>query len=54
MRAQVGNFCGALQGREELLITAEDALASVAVIEAAYASMDSAGWVRVNGAASSA
>ena len=38
MRAQVGNFCGALQGREELLITAEDALASVAVIEAAYAS----------------
>jgi predicted dehydrogenase len=54
MRAQVANFCGALQGREELLITAEDALASVAVIEAAYASMDAAGWVRVNGAASSA
>jgi predicted dehydrogenase len=54
MRAQVGNFCGALQGREELLITAEDALASVAVIEAAYASMDSSGWVPVNGAASSA
>jgi predicted dehydrogenase len=54
MRAQVANFCGALQGREELLITGEEAVASVAVIEAAYASMDSSGWVPVNGAASSA
>jgi predicted dehydrogenase len=54
MRAQVANFCGALQGREELLITAEEALASVAVIEAAYASMDGSGWVPVNGAASAA
>jgi predicted dehydrogenase len=54
MRAQVANFCGALQGREELLITAEDAVASVAVIEAAYASMESSRWVPVNGAASSA
>jgi predicted dehydrogenase len=54
MRAQVQNFCGALQGREQLLITAEDAVASVAVIEAAYASLDCSGWVPVNGAASSA
>lgn len=54
MRAQVANFCGALQGREELLISAEDAVASVAVIEAAYASMESSAWVHVNWAASSA
>lgn len=54
MRAQVDNFCQAVRGREELLITAEDALASVAVIEAAYASMDSATWVPVDGAISSA
>jgi predicted dehydrogenase len=54
MRAQVANFCAALQHREPLLITAEDAVASVAVIEAAYASLDRAGWVRVDGATSPA
>jgi predicted dehydrogenase len=54
MRAQLENFCQAVQGREELLITAEDALASVAVIEAAYASMASSAWVSVDGATSSA
>jgi predicted dehydrogenase len=54
MSAQVDNFCGAVQGREELLITAEEAVASVAVIEAAYASLDTNAWVPVNGAASSA
>jgi predicted dehydrogenase len=50
MRGQVANFCAALQGREELLITAEDAVASVAVIEAAYRSLDHGGWVPVDGA----
>jgi predicted dehydrogenase len=54
MSAQVENFCGAVQGREELLITAEEAVASVAVIEAAYASLDRNAWVPVNGAPSSA
>jgi predicted dehydrogenase len=54
MRAQVANFSAALQGREELLITAEDAVASVAVIEAAYSSLDRAGWVPVEGATPSA
>jgi len=47
MRAQVENFCRALRGREQLLITVEDALASVAVIEQAYRSLDSSRWVRV-------
>jgi predicted dehydrogenase len=54
MSAQVANFCEALRGREELLITADDALASVAVIEAAYASMKASAWVPVDGATSSA
>jgi predicted dehydrogenase len=54
MGAQVANFCAAVQGREELLITAEEAVASVAVIEAAYASLDRNAWVPVDGAASSA
>lgn len=47
MRAQVANFCAALEGRAELLITADDAVASVAVIEAVYRSLDHAGWVAV-------
>jgi predicted dehydrogenase len=51
MRRQVANFCGALHGREQLLITAEDALASVAVIEAAYASMAEDHWFRVGAGA---
>lgn len=54
MRAQVANFCAALHSREPLLITAEDAVASVAVVEAAYASLGRAGWVPVDGATSSA
>jgi predicted dehydrogenase len=44
LRRQVENFCGALLGREQLLITAEDAIASVEVIEAAYASMRQSYW----------
>jgi predicted dehydrogenase len=48
MRAQVENFCRALRGQEPLLITVEDALASVAVIEQAYRSLDSSRWVRVS------
>jgi predicted dehydrogenase len=48
MRAQVENFCRALRGREHLLITVDDAIASVAVIEKAYRSLDSSRWVRVD------
>jgi predicted dehydrogenase len=54
MHSQLANFSAAVQGHEELLITAEDAVASVAVIEAAYASLDRAGWAPVDGATPSA
>ncbi len=45
MVSQVENFCGAIRGDEPLAITAEDAIASVAVIEAAYASMGQSDWI---------
>ncbi len=47
MRAQVVNFCRALRGEERLLITAEDAIASVEVIERAYVSLARSRWSRV-------
>ena len=47
MRAQVENFCRALRGQEPLLITVEDAIASVAVVEQAYRSLNESRWVRV-------
>lgn len=47
MRRNVVNFARALRGEEELLITAEDALASVQVVETAYASLREDHWVRV-------
>ncbi|MGH9149050.1 MAG: Gfo/Idh/MocA family protein [Acidimicrobiales bacterium] len=51
MRAQVENFCRAVRGTEALRITAADALASVAVIDKAYASLGRSRWARVSGAA---
>jgi predicted dehydrogenase len=45
--AQINNFAGAIRGEEALLITAEDALASVEVIETAYADLRRSHWVRV-------
>ncbi len=51
MRRQVENFCGAVRGEEELLITGDDAIASVSVIEAAYESLGRSHWLRVAGAA---
>ena len=45
---QIDNFAGALAGREELWIGHEDALASVAVIEAAYRSMRQQNWVEIH------
>jgi predicted dehydrogenase len=45
--SQIDNFCGSLRGEEELLITAEDALASVEVIEAAYAALERDSWTPV-------
>lgn len=44
---QVRNFCKALDGREASLVTAEDALASVQVVQAAYVSAREGGWVKV-------
>jgi predicted dehydrogenase len=47
MGAQVANFCAAIRGIERIVVTAEDAIASVAVIEAAYASLARSDWVSV-------
>jgi len=47
LRRQVENFCAAVRGEEALLIDAEDALASVEVIEAAYQSLRQDDWVPV-------
>jgi predicted dehydrogenase len=47
MRAEVVNFARALRGREALLITADDAIASVDVIAAAYRSITRRQWVTV-------
>jgi predicted dehydrogenase len=46
-RKQVENFCKAIRGEEPLLITSDDALASVQVIEAAYRSLAQNAWVPV-------
>ena len=47
IRAQVRNFAAAIRGTEPLLVAAEDALASVAVIDAAYRSLASGTWTPV-------
>jgi predicted dehydrogenase len=44
MQAQLRNLCGALRDQEDLIITAEDALSSVGVIEAAYRSLPTSEW----------
>ena len=46
--SQINNFARAIRGEEALLITAEDALASVEVIEAAYAALRQSRWTTVN------
>ena len=46
-RDQLENFCEAILGQSELLITARDALASVEVIRAAYAALERTRWERV-------
>jgi predicted dehydrogenase len=47
-RSKIENFAGAVCGEEELLIKPTDALASVQVIEAAYASMNQNHWTKVS------
>jgi predicted dehydrogenase len=46
-RSQLLNFCNHIRTGEPLLITLEDALASVEVIQAAYKSLNSGQWVDV-------
>jgi predicted dehydrogenase len=49
---QIENFSRAIRGEEDLLIKAEDGVASVAAVEAAYKALDQNPWVSVdNGAA---
>ena len=43
-RNQIDNFARAIRGQEGLLITPEDALASVQVVEAAYAALRNSSW----------
>jgi len=50
LRAQFANFVGVVSGREAPRITAADALASVEVIETAYASAAQERWLRVGAA----
>jgi predicted dehydrogenase len=47
MRRQVENFCAAIRGEEELAVSADDAIASVAVIEAAYTALGHNDWIAV-------
>jgi len=46
-RSQLTNFARAIRGEEKLLITSDDALASVEVVKAIYRSMDHPHWVTV-------
>lgn len=50
-RSQIDNFAGYLRGREPLVITSQDALASVEVVEAAYRALDNAAWEPIGDAA---
>lgn len=45
--SKIENFAGAIRGTQELLITPDDALASVHVIEAAYKSLNQNLWQKV-------
>lgn len=51
---QIENFANAIRGTETLLITAEDAIASVQVMEAAYAAMHNTQWTPVQAAETAA
>jgi predicted dehydrogenase len=47
-RSQINNFARAIRGEEALVISAEDSLASVEVIEAAYGALRESHWTTVN------
>jgi predicted dehydrogenase len=48
-RSNIRNFCRTILGDEKLLISSEDALASVEVIEAAYTALRQNNWISING-----
>jgi predicted dehydrogenase len=48
-RSQIDNFSKAILKQEALLITAEDAIASVAAIEAAYSALNQSRWTPIAG-----
>jgi predicted dehydrogenase len=46
-RSQIDNFCGAIRGDNSLLLTADEAVDSVAIMEAAYRSLRQSQWVEI-------
>lgn len=46
-QSQIDNFSRAILGQDDLLITAEDAIASVEAIEAAYNALQQSQWTRI-------
>lgn len=50
-RSQIDNFSKAILKQETLLITADDAIASVAAIEAAYSALNQSRWTPIGGGA---
>lgn len=46
-QSQIDNFSRAIVGQDDLLITAEDAIASVETIEAAYNALQQSQWTRI-------
>jgi len=46
-RDQLRNFCEAVEGTANLIVTPRDALASVEVIAAAYAALQNTRWERI-------
>jgi len=47
-RRQIENFCRAIRGEDKLVITPEDALASVEVVAAAYNALRRSQWTAVD------
>ena len=47
-KSQIANFCEAIRGEAELLITPRDALASVETISAAYAALERSRWETIS------
>jgi predicted dehydrogenase len=46
-RDQIDNFCSAIDGTADLVITGRDALASVEAVQTAYAALEKERWERI-------